>query len=54
MALSRCSGVLAIPQLEFSSKLRRTFNLKQKEVSLKEPVPLEEMDEGVYPETYTY
>lgn len=30
IALSRCSGVLAIPQLEFSSKLRRTLNLKQK------------------------
>jgi hypothetical protein len=53
MALSRCSGVLAIPQLLFSYKLRRTFNLKQK-VRRKEPVPLEEMDEGVYPETYTY
>lgn len=25
MALSRCSGVLAIPQLEFSSKLRNSI-----------------------------
>lgn len=37
-------GLQAIPQLGFSSKLRRTFNLKQKEVSQEELVHLEEMD----------
>jgi hypothetical protein len=37
-----------------SNLIRECKLLDMDKVRRKEPVPLEEMDEGVYPETYTY